>query len=83
VTASAGGRQLVRECGAGGSYLSQGDGEILIGLGAHDALESLSIRWPGGGTSQHDGLAVDQRHHIAFGGELISSEALPAGGANP
>ena len=74
-------RTLVREIVSGGSYVSQSDSELIIGLGTATIIESLTIRWPGGPTSQHDDLAVDKRHHIAFGGELLRSEALADGSA--
>jgi len=76
VTVTSGGRTVVREIVSGGSYVSHSDSELLVGLGDATAIESMTIRWPGGATSSHDDLAVDQRHHIAFGGQLLRSEPL-------
>ncbi|MFT7464497.1 MAG: hypothetical protein ACI9EF_002853, partial [Pseudohongiellaceae bacterium] len=74
VTVRAGGRLFVREVVAGGSYVSCSDNELLIGLGKTDVIDTITIRWPGGESSSLDGLPVDQRHHIAFGGQLLRSE---------
>jgi hypothetical protein len=78
VTIQAGGRTIVREIRSGGSYLSHSDTRLVIGLGQATTLDQLSIRWPGRAMSEHAGLAMDQVHRLAAGGELISSRPLPA-----
>jgi hypothetical protein len=40
-------QKLVRQCQAGGSYLSSSDSRVHFGLG-HDAIRSIAIRWPDG-----------------------------------
>jgi len=76
-------RVLMREAVAGGTYLCQHDGDLVLGLGPAERIERVVIRWPGGGTSTHNDLAVDSRHSFAFGGRLLHSEALGPPGEQP
>jgi len=76
VSLSAGGRTQVREVAIGGSYESHSDLELLFGLGAATTVDALTIRWPGGGTSEHGPLAADRRYEFAYGGELLREEPL-------
>jgi len=48
LTASVGGRKLLRLCHTDGSYLSASDKRVHFGLGAATTVDSLSIRWPSG-----------------------------------
>jgi hypothetical protein len=50
VTLRAVGRLQVREVKAGSGYLSQNDTRVLFGLGEARAVESVTVRWPAGGT---------------------------------
>jgi hypothetical protein len=77
VTVEAGGRTLVRELVAGAGYASHSDTELVIGLGAATRVDALTIRWPGGGLSEHGPWEVDRRVSLAFGGELLADEPLP------
>ncbi len=78
VTIKAGGKTFAREIVSGGSYASHSSTELVIGLGNTSVIESLSIRWPGGETTQHADLAIDQRHHISYGGRDVVSTPLPS-----
>ena len=44
----------------GMSYCSAQDPRIYFGLGAHDRVDSLEIRWPSGSTETFKDLAADQ-----------------------
>jgi hypothetical protein len=48
VTVVTGGLRQVREVRSGGSYLSQSDSRVFFGLGAHDRVDKIEIRWPTG-----------------------------------
>ncbi len=48
VVAKAGGQTFTRQVMPTRSYLSQSESVITLGLGKHDRLDALSIRWPGG-----------------------------------
>jgi hypothetical protein len=60
VTASVGGRSLVRACRADGSYMSSSDARVHIGLGAATRVESLTVRWPGGHVDTFHDLPADR-----------------------
>ena len=61
---------------AGTSYLSASDRRILVGLGAADRVDRLTIRWPSGKTQTWSDLAAGQSLVIAEGGEpLPAAEA--------
>jgi hypothetical protein len=60
VTATAGGRRLVRELVGGRSYLSAHDPRLLIGLGTGKVVERLEIRWPNGKINTLADLPADQ-----------------------
>ncbi len=69
---SAGDKRWVRELTSGGSYESHSDSEIIVGLGELMRIESLSIRWPGGNTTEHGPLDTGKRYSIAFNGGLVA-----------
>ena len=48
LTASFGGRKLLRLCHTDGSYLSASDKRVHFGLGAATTVDSLTVRWPSG-----------------------------------
>ncbi|MHC5209795.1 MAG: CRTAC1 family protein [Planctomycetota bacterium] len=78
VTLQAGSRTIVRELVSGAGYASHSDTELVIGLGDAEHVESLTVRWPGGASSEHGPWAADRRYTLAFGGELLADQALPA-----
>ena len=44
----AGGRRQVAEVRSGGSYVSQNDLRVRMGLGAATSVDRVTIRWPNG-----------------------------------
>jgi enediyne biosynthesis protein E4 len=46
------------------SYLSQCELPVTFGLGNHAGPVDVEITWPGGKTEVHQGLALNQLHHI-------------------
>jgi len=69
VTVRAGGRSFVRFLAGGGSYYSAHDTRVLVGLGAADAVDEVTVRWPNAaGTVQRFGpLAVDRGYKLFEG----------------
>jgi Na+-translocating ferredoxin:NAD+ oxidoreductase RnfD subunit len=59
------GRQLEQQVQAGSSYLSSGDPRVHFGLGAATSVKELIVRYPWGGTTRLDDVAVDQIVPIA------------------
>ena len=49
-------RILTRSVMGGGSYLSQNDSRLLIGLGSHPVAEHVEVSWPSGATDRHGPL---------------------------
>ena len=45
-------------------YQSQSELPVTFGLGADPDTGTVTIRWPDGGTTEHDGLAPDRLHVI-------------------
>jgi len=60
LTATTGGRSLVRACRADGSYMSSSDSRVHFGLGAATQVETLAIRWPGGHVDTLHNLPADR-----------------------
>lgn len=68
VIARSGGRQWVRRCDPGGSYLSSSDPRVHIGLGRVRTLDSLEVRWPWGGSTLSRDVAADRVLDLAAPG---------------
>ena len=68
VTVEAGKKRLVRQVTAGGSYLSQGDTRLLIGVDSA-VKAKVSIRWPSGLVQTLDNVPVDTPLLIVEGKE--------------
>ncbi len=62
VTVDAGRLRQVREIRSGGSYLSQSDLRVFVGLGDHAGPIAVEVRMPGGRRWEWRGLAVDTLH---------------------
>jgi hypothetical protein len=75
VTVDVGERKIVRLAKGGGSYLSSGDRRILVGLGAADAIERVTVQWPWGESQDWGGLEPDRYYRLEEGKAL--SQGLP------
>jgi tetratricopeptide (TPR) repeat protein len=60
IVVRAGNRALLREVGAGPSYLSHNHSDVLVGLGEAERIESVEITWPGGRRELWRDLEVDR-----------------------
>jgi hypothetical protein len=60
IIVEAGGRKLTRFAKGGGSYLSANDRRIVVGLGAAERVDRVTIRWPWGEQQQWTGLTTDR-----------------------
>jgi hypothetical protein len=58
------GRVQLRERHAGGSYLSSSDPRLLVGLGAASGPARVTLRWPSGRTTVHEGLEPGRYHDL-------------------
>jgi tetratricopeptide (TPR) repeat protein len=67
ITVHAGGRGFLREAGAGASYLSQSDPEVLVGLGQAARIDSVEIVWPRGGRDVWTDLGTNRRWTLKEG----------------
>ena len=69
IAVTAGSRKMIVPVVGGGSYLSDGDPRIVIGLGKWNGGIDVEIYWPSGAVSQFQELAGDQYWRIMEGGE--------------
>ncbi len=70
VSIEAGGVVQKRLVSAGSSYASQQTRRLYFGLGQAQRVETLTVRWPGGGEERHHGLEAGRWHHLVEGGGL-------------
>jgi len=70
-----GGRRLVEEVRAGGSYQGSTDPRLRFGLGADASpVAELRVRWPDGSREQFGPLAADRYHQLRQGaGRAVSA----------
>jgi hypothetical protein len=62
VEVSYGGVRQTRLVKGGSSYLSQSELPLTFGLGPHDGIEQLVIRWPSGSTEEFKNLAAGRAY---------------------
>lgn len=77
VTVTAGARTYVRDVRSGGSFLSQGDLRVLVGVGTHAEPVQVDVRMPGGARWRWNGLPVDRMHRLT----LAPDAHVPEGAA--
>ena len=58
---------LARTLRAGSGFLSQSSKSLHFGLGRHDRVRNLVVRWPDGYEETFTGLQVDRRYKITQG----------------
>lgn len=60
VTVTANGFKQTRHCATDGSYMSSSDKRVHFGLGKADKIESIVVRWPGGGQTTLRNPAINR-----------------------
>ena len=60
VTVTAKGFKQTRRCATDGSYMSSSDKRVHFGIGKADKIETIVVRWPGGGQTVLRGQAVNR-----------------------
>ena len=76
VTAHLAGRRLIDEVRSGGSFCSQNDLRIHMGLGARTRVDRLEVAWPNGGTETIAGVDADQLVVVREGAGIVGREPL-------
>jgi len=62
-----------REISGGSGYLSQNSMLVHFGLGAHNIIDSLIIRWPAGTIDKILNIKTNQKIHIIEGEGIVSN----------
>jgi enediyne biosynthesis protein E4 len=78
VTVTAGSLVQMDEIRGGASYLSQNDLRLHFGLGAHEKMREVKIRWPNGETEVLRDVAADFIYTVVEGQGIQRQTALPA-----
>jgi hypothetical protein len=73
VTVKAGAASLLRHCHTDGSYLSASDSRVHFGLGDRTVIDSVTVRWPAGGTDTYHGIPIDRQVTLREGGSAPGS----------
>ncbi|GAB4454741.1 MAG: hypothetical protein OHK0029_09760 [Armatimonadaceae bacterium] len=60
LTLKIGDKTLVRHCHTDGSYMSASDARVVFGLGNATRIDSLTVRWAGGGEDTFTDLPIDR-----------------------
>ena len=67
VTVEAAGERQLRQRTLGSSFASQRDHRLYFGLGEHQAVDKLSVRWPSGQVEEFAGLEARRLARITEG----------------
>jgi hypothetical protein len=76
VTVSVSGRRLIDEVRSGGSFCSQSDLRIHVGLGAQKRADRIEVAWPSGAAETITGVDADQLVVIREGGGVVRRAPL-------
>ncbi len=68
VTLYANGRRQIRAIDAGSGYLCQMEPVAHFGLGAHDVIDAITVRWPGGAEVTVESPEPDRLLRVEFPG---------------
>jgi hypothetical protein len=71
VTVTVAGRRLIDEVRSGGSFCSQNDVRVHMGLGARSRAERLEVAWPSGAAETVVGVDADQLVVIREGSGIV------------
>ena len=72
----AGGVTQTEEIHSGGSYLSQNDLRVHLGLGSATKVDTVEIRWPSGGAETIKNLAADNFYSVLEGKGIVPAEQI-------
>jgi hypothetical protein len=67
VRVTAGGQTLLDEVHSGRGYQGHHGTRLHFGLGQHERVNRIEVRWIGGGVDTFEGVAVDQELEIVEG----------------
>jgi hypothetical protein len=76
VIAEVGGRRIVRDLFAANAGVSQSPPELLLGVGAAERIDRLSVRWPSGKVQEFTDLPAESRITITEGSAEFTAAAL-------
>ena len=76
LTADIGGRRLIDEVRSGGSFCSQNDLRIHLGVGARTRVDRIEVAWPSGAADTVAGVDADQLVIIREGSGVVRREGL-------
>ena len=62
---------------SGGSYASQSDLRVTVGLGTDTQVDEVEVRWPRGRTTTYRSLPVDRQIDLREG-DNVAAPAIPA-----
>jgi hypothetical protein len=65
-----------REVTSGGSYISQSDLRVHVGLGAHDHADKIEITWPSGAHDTLTNVAADNFYGVKEGEGIVPLEKV-------
>lgn len=71
VTATIGGKQMVRQLTAGDGFHTTNERRLTFGLGQAEAVDELHIRWPSGTEQRMAGIAGNQHYLIVEGRDTL------------
>ena len=67
VDEASGNQRIVKTLRAGEGFLTQCSKWLHFGLGRHDRVRQIQVRWPGGGRESFTGFDIDQRYRCVQG----------------
>src|SRR5712692_1753097 len=76
VTVLVAGRRLIDEVRSGGSFCSQNDLRVHVGLGTRTRADRIDVAWPSGAAEAISGIDADQLVVIREGGGVVRREGL-------
>jgi hypothetical protein len=79
VTVSVSGRRLIDEVRSGGSFCSQNDLRIHMGLGGQTRADTIEVAWPSGAAETIAGVDADQLVVIREGSGVIRRQPFARG----
>jgi enediyne biosynthesis protein E4 len=84
VKITAGGMTQTDEVHSGGSYLSQNDVRLHLGLGSATKIDNVEIRWPSGAIDRISNLTADKFYSVLEGQGVVPSDRIrPRQAAQP